>query len=120
MVNKRSRTLRKTQGQADSSAQQLANNALVEVTMAAIAQKEELKIKKDFGREALINVGGDREDIVEVLGEYDRQGLEGETEMSPDKEAMVAMKAAQWRLKLEIKKEQNQREQLRLSQSKQV
>lgn len=88
--------------------------------MAAVVQKEELKIKKNFGREALINAGGDRPEIVKVLGEYDGEGLAEETEMNTDKDAVVAMKAAKWRLQLEIKKEKQQKEQLRLSQSKQV
>lgn len=89
--------------------------------MAAIAQKEELKIKKNFGREALINAGGNRSDIVEVLDEYDQEEMGEETEISStDKETVVATKAAKWRLQLEIKKEQHHREQLRLSQSKQV
>ncbi len=117
-MNMRGRALRKSQ--SAGSLQRRANNRLIEVTMAAVVQKEELKIKKNFGREALINAGGDRPEIVKVLGEYDGEGLAEETEMNTDKDAVVAMKAATWRLQLEIKKEKQQKEQLRLSQSKQV
>ena len=59
---------------------------------------------------------------MEVLEEYDREvSSEEDRDMTVErKEAIAAMKVAQWRLRLEIKKEQQQKEQLRVSQSKQV
>ena len=90
--------------------------------MSELATKEGLKIKKDFGREALISVGGNRAQFMEVLEEYDKEATPDEDgDMTVErKEAIAAMKVAQWRLRLEIKRDQQQKEQLRLSQSKQV
>ncbi len=89
--------------------------------MSKISRKEGLKIKKIFGRDALISIGGNRPNFVKILDEYDQEGLGHDADMTVDRsEAIVAMKAAQWRLQLEIKKEQHQKEQLKLSLSKQV
>ena len=90
--------------------------------MSKIARKEGLKTKKIFGRDALISIGGNRPNFVEILDEYDQEGLGDDAVMTDvdRSEAIVAMKAAQWRLQLEIKKEKQQKEQLKLSLSKQV
>ena len=90
--------------------------------MSELANKEGLKVKKDLGREALINLGGNKQKFMEVLEEYDREvNIEEDRDMTVERrEAIAAMKVAQWRLRLEIKKDQQQKEQLKISQSKQV
>lgn len=122
IINERGRFVRKSRS-AGLPIQGRANNALVEVTLSAIAKRDAFKTMKDHGREALLYLGSDKPEMIEILKDYEENEFldHKDRDITVDrKEAVAAMKAAQWRLQLEIKKDQKQREQLKLSQSKQV
>ena len=110
-----------------------ADNSMVQVAILAVMQKDTNETKKQFDKESLLAVVGNKDGIDDVIHQYETDGWkvhevendhfqdeEGKTEDVQSKEAIIALKMAQQRLETEIRHEQDLNEQLKVSSIKQV
>ena len=109
--------------------QENADDKFVHVALLAVLQEDALNSKKDFDKEVLIDIAGNKDGIADLIHEYDidtwkqyREDLDliNQVEGAQSKEEIIATKIAQQQLDAELEYEMSQSEQLKQSSLKQV
>ena len=108
-----------------------ADTVMVDTALIDILHQDSIKAKRKTEKEALTTVAGEKPGISEILQQYDAQvnseddggassSENAETREGQSKESIVAFKSAQKQLDQEIRKQQQLKEQMKVSNAKQV
>lgn len=124
--------VRRTSTGALGLTQEKADMSMAQVALLAVMQKDTTETKKQFDKESILAVAGNKEGINDIIHQYETDGWkyevenshskddEGKTADVSSKEEIIALKMAQQRLESEIRHEEDLKEQLKLSSMKQV
>ena len=124
--------VRRTSAAALGLSQENADINMAQVALLAVMQKDAAEAKMQFDKESILAVAGNKDGINDVLLQYESDSWKNEMEVSQSnddegktagalsKEEIIALKMAQQRLESEIRHEEDLKEQLKLSSTKQV
>ena len=124
--------VRRTSAAALGLSQKNADINMAQVALLAVMQKDAAEAKMQFDKESILAVAGNKDGINDVLLQYESDSWKNEMEISQSnddggktagalsKEEIIALKMAQQRLESEIRHEEDLKEQLKLSSTKQV
>ena len=124
--------VRRTSAAALGLSQENADISMAQVALLAVMQKDAAEAKMQFDKESILAVAGNKDGINDVLLQYESDSWKNEMEVSQSnddegktagalsKEEIIALKMAQQRLESEIRHEEDLKEQLKLSSTKQV
>lgn len=127
--------LRKSSSATQGLIQSTADRSMAQVALLAVMQENTIEGKKQFDKQTLLAVAGNKHGINEVIHHYEADSWkDDEIESSHDKdykgkiegdhsrskEEIIALKMAQQTLESEIRHEEELKERLKLSSIKQV
>ena len=124
--------VRRTSAAALGLSQENADINMAQVALLAVMQKDAAEAKMQFDKESILAVAGNKDGINDVLLQYESDSWKNEMEVSQSnddegktagalsKEEIIALKMAQQRLESEIRHEEDLKEQLKSSSTKQV